>query len=687
MKLRSIAISNILSFGYHADINQCQPIQFDEQLNILVGPNGVGKSNLLEILNYVFKILIFKPYQLEDDVIDNHQDDVAYPSMLKNCIQQFVGLNMFRLEKHSNDSRSQSSILVWLSFNEADRANLLFIYNNATSINAFISKYSQFYFSFNAGFDVQNIMNLKNIELLFQGNNGSEFKLVTPSPSGWQTFVMQFLEHFELLKAVISVANRNEGVEWPSLRNPFALINAFRNYESFVPGYKIEGNENSALKHSSKRIKEQSARSMLSGEPAVFEQVRQRLSYEYNQLLHAHGKANADEMIGQYHLLSNINELIGRPPLGLKMTVTRVTANRLEHDVQFTESLTNKPVPVYRLSGGQKSLLHLVFSLYGFDLANNLMLVDEPELHLHIQSQEEYLKILRDIAKDLNIQFILVSHSPAFINATDIHSIYRCYLEDGFTRVVHPEITASDKEIMQIINLANASKIFFCKKIILVEGETDEFFYRFLLSELIENGSAAHGVAILNIKGKGNYKLWKSFLDKFSIPFSFFGDWDNVAEFSVLSNTSIRKFAVAARIAQKAIKQGLESKRSLDVESLLEIIDKVSANPSDENLNDLTGIRDYIVSRQVNYKKIIEYLKNHEDAVFKEIQHKIAELRKDAIYLMAGGEIEDYLDIPKGMESMIRFIKTGYSAWKLDNPDKYDELTGFLRQAVQSSIR
>ena len=67
MKIKHIKISNILSFKYCEDLDKCEAIEFEAQnngnsdLHILIGPNGAGKSNFLEILNQIFKKVLFIP--------------------------------------------------------------------------------------------------------------------------------------------------------------------------------------------------------------------------------------------------------------------------------------------------------------------------------------------------------------------------------------------------------------------------------------------------------------------------------------------------------------------------------------------------------------------------------------------------------------------------------------------------
>jgi len=51
MKINSIKISNIYSFGFLEDINSSEGVSFEGNLNILIGPNGAGKSTLFRLIS------------------------------------------------------------------------------------------------------------------------------------------------------------------------------------------------------------------------------------------------------------------------------------------------------------------------------------------------------------------------------------------------------------------------------------------------------------------------------------------------------------------------------------------------------------------------------------------------------------------------------------------------------------
>lgn len=99
-----------------------------------------------------------------------------------------------------------------------------------------------------------------------------------------------------------------------------------------------------------------------------------------------------------------------------------------------------------------------------------------------------------------------------------------------------PNIETHDKELFKIINVTNNSSIFFSSKVILVEGETDEYFFRSLFERLLEEKFSKYkpeSIEFLKIGGKGNFKSWREFLNKFKVKNYFIGDLDNIKELQI----------------------------------------------------------------------------------------------------------------------------------------------------------
>ena len=70
-----------------------------------------------------------------------------------------------------------------------------------------------------------------------------------------------------------------------------------------------------------------------------------------------------------------------------------------------------------QLSSGEQHEVVLLFELIFKAKDNVLVLIDEPELSLHIAWQKTFLSDLQKIIKLQNISVILATHSPQIINS------------------------------------------------------------------------------------------------------------------------------------------------------------------------------------------------------------------------------------------------------------------------------
>ena len=57
-------------------------------------------------------------------------------------------------------------------------------------------------------------------------------------------------------------------------------------------------------------------------------------------------------------------------------------------------------------------LYHLIFEVK----ENTILLIDEPEISLHVEWQLEFLDDIEKILEDKKIQVIIATHSPQIIN-------------------------------------------------------------------------------------------------------------------------------------------------------------------------------------------------------------------------------------------------------------------------------
>jgi predicted ATP-binding protein involved in virulence len=83
----------------------------------------------------------------------------------------------------------------------------------------------------------------------------------------------------------------------------------------------------------------------------------------------------------------------------------------------FVFRATNgKKVPSDKLSSGEQHELVLFYELLFKVKPNSLILIDEPELSLHVIWQQLFLRDLQEIAKLTGLDFLLATHSPSIIH-------------------------------------------------------------------------------------------------------------------------------------------------------------------------------------------------------------------------------------------------------------------------------
>jgi len=75
-----------------------------------------------------------------------------------------------------------------------------------------------------------------------------------------------------------------------------------------------------------------------------------------------------------------------------------------------------KPLPVAALSSGEQHQLVLLYELLFKANRNSLILVDEPELSLHVAWQKQFLRDLQGIAELASLDVLIATHSPQIIH-------------------------------------------------------------------------------------------------------------------------------------------------------------------------------------------------------------------------------------------------------------------------------
>ncbi len=630
MKIRELKISNLMSFPYVENLDDFDWMDFEKidnssDMNILIWANGSGKSNFIEIINQFCRNLIFD-YTLNSSIIEENK-----VSEYKKSIK-LVSKTAYKLSKHTRFQDKPSKVEVVLEFFDSDFDNIGFVCKNVKKINAIIEKYSELTYRF-PHFSLNHIKNeIKEIRLKAEfDEKKQEFIIDKASLTPMEFFSLVCIQERELLYICMHIYNKWEKKSndpiWYPLKNTFTILssqrdlverkylNEFQDFDDYIFKRSEETNVNlegyyKCLRKIWNIIKKRTqgdAEEMKSGnmENVLIDESRESRLYQSDFWKHL--TTLVEKFI---HKILTIDYIQWWINLQLK-------------------NPDGEPCYFDDLWAGQQSLLLIIFALLWNDLEDGFMIIDEPELHIHPQLQKELALIFNQISERDWTQFFLSTYSALFINEDNITNVYRFSKDNWWTQVFTPyiKIAPDDAKLVHLLRFENLSKIFFVNKIIMVEWDSDLYFFSHYLKWLQEQPGwefITWTYEIVNINGKWSYKAWHKFLNKFWIDNYFIWDWDNTVDYGFFTPKELWKYY---QLANKHIK------------------------------NDKWVSGDY-------YNRLVYIIKKFYPQKYRRIIEWIEDLYKDNVYILKLWAIESYPRLErKWLQYMVNFCNFEFENW------------------------
>jgi hypothetical protein len=472
--------------------------------------------------------------------------------------------------------------------------------------------------------------------------------------SGNAQYFREYMNDFEidnLLRAEFDLG---------SLATPMIYLPVTRTVNAFQSNVELAGYNDYEQKRHLDAAMSRSA-------PGVVPLAIGRLAQKFRILLEKDtGKARAEFKSDRN--LAELTKLLAE--LGYEWELETTNPLKNAYDVRLKKQGTSFLVGA--ASSGERELLTYLFAIFALNVRDALIVVDEPELHLHPKWQRTLLQLFARLAKSTGNQFFLATHSPTFISPESIQFISRVYSRNQQSHVLRLSATMlpDAKHLLQIVNSQNNERIFFADEVILVEGLSDRIFFEAVFAHLRKGRDDSPIVEILSVGGKGLFQAYGKLLEACQVPFSIIADRDYLEE---IGSEEIQGLFQTDEAAIK--KDVIDNIKSTDGKALVQRIENALQTGS---WDEARSTWDYIKSRQ---RRLKESLTDSESETLKAF---VAEKRKQRIYILRKGALEDYLPDgvrDKNMDKLIRFVAAA-DFWSKLSPDVQEELADIAKTVL-----
>lgn len=637
MKLRRIRIENVRSFLKPAEL------LIDGDISIIIGPNGGGKTNLLDTITTALRRDLVKSW------VPVKSPTPDCPDRLQFMVNEAFNSNT--LQPHSQGSGQQQIIEMDLEVTTSDLDNMARMRDYANELaNLTERKY--------IGCSVRESLREAaswDISCLDPGQRFT-YRIINnslePPHDPAATLYQRYLALYEVDHRLRQELGQS------SLSMPMVSLPVNRASGSFQSSVSLAHHDEYGLRKSVDAATSRTPGSIIS--LAVGHMARRyRLLLEQDS-----GKAKTEFYSdNQIQSLTSILKTLG---YDWKLECINELTN--QYDIRLEKQGSSFFVNV--ASSGEKELLTYLFAIYALNVRDALIVVDEPELHLHPTWQSTLLGLFEKLSAETGNQFLLATHSPIFVSPASIHYVSRVFSKEQHSEIVRLKNDAlpDAKHLFSIVNGLNNEKMFFADKVVLVEGISDRLFFDAIFKKLGLGKDSTQIYEVISVGGKGLFAPYEELLKACQVPYAVIADLDYVNQLGTKEIKSL--FSINEKNIDADVINNLKSQ---DGRSLIARLEEAITSG---NMDDLKGLWEYIKGRQ---RKLRSDLSDEDKKLLDKF---IISKSESGVFILSKGDLEDYL--PEGYRS--KDLNKLISLVNNEEPDFWSKLPDCAQKELREIV-
>jgi putative ATP-dependent endonuclease of OLD family len=602
MKIKTISLDNVLSFDRAT-------IDFNPEFNLIVGPNGGGKSNFLDALTTILRINFCHPYEIDKPSTAN--------SRVRHLRHIQRAGNSAAIGKYYGRVYEAQSARISFSVTQNDLDGLNAIKANRDRLNQ-----ARRLFQGGPGRPesieeeldfLANHTLSEGMELAYElPNLAVNTSLINPPAEGTQ--YLRYLSQLEWL----TLLARNQLLD---ILGPALLY--------FPPSRTIERERFEVSLAVQDQIAVQTGFTHATSKQPGPSAAQLGLRYFAGLLrdLEANSKRDEFKHTAEVQLLTKYIAKLGYDwHLLCKDPQTNL--------YEFALSRGNRQIGAGSFSSGQMEFLNFLLGVFALGVRRGCIIIDEPELHLHPAWQGLLLEMLRESQSLTGNQIIIATHSPVFVTPNTVAHVMRFSLsERGASEVQTIDRTnlPEARQLMQILTTEKNEILFFADFVVLVEGIMDRHIFVQLFERLKADDQQHLSLQVLNVGGKQQFHQYRNLLGMLGVPYAIIADLDYAKEIGPAAIKTLFQ-----EDFQKIGNQVLGNQKSKDRAALATQLEHAITT------NDLTQLEE--VWRYIRQARTS--LTTLGPAQRRQLDQYIDDCKDERIYLLPQGQIEDHLPAP-----------------------------------------